>query len=35
MFVFRPIKYKVNFGSTANTEEGDEGRGGGGDLISR
>ena len=25
MFIFRPINYKVNFGSPANMEEGDGG----------
>ena len=25
MFISRPINYKVNFGSPANTEEGDGG----------
>ena len=32
MFISGPISYKVNFGSPANTEEGD---GEGGNLISR
>ena len=32
MFISRPINYKVNFGSPANTQEGD---GEGGNLISR
>ena len=29
MLISRPINYKVNFSSPANTEEGDGGRGGG------
>ena len=32
MFISRPIYYKVNFGSHADTKEGD---GGGANLISR
>ena len=28
MFISRPINYKVNFGSLANTKEGDGGGGG-------